>query len=217
MRSKLALIMVATLAGGCSFFDDDDGDDEVGDTGEVGDGDGDDDPPPTQGFRVFPKFMLQDLSAIVTIEIDGITPTPCELDLDQGGYVCDAGELPADSSASVWIEKDGFEGALRRPMVVFNQIIPLEVHLAVEGGPSGSWSSCAAAGEFETCAELCASFEDSCLVTSCATEQEDWPIATYETYSDADCTTPLESLALGCESSLPVTGTVASLRCCCAG
>jgi hypothetical protein len=217
MRTQLGLIIsVVMLAGGCEFFGNDD-DDEVGDTGETGDGDGDGDPPPSQGFRVFPKFMLQDLPAVVTIDLDGVTPLPCELDqAAEGGYVCDAGSLSPNSVATVSVAKDGFESAARHPTVVFNQIIALEVHLAVEGGPTGVWGPCVVAGEFETCADLCGAYQSSCAVTSCATDQAEWPIATYETFADADCTTPVESVALACESSLPVGGTVGSLHCCCA-
>jgi hypothetical protein len=214
MRSLILSIVL--LAGGCGFFDGDD--DELGDTGDVGDGDGDGDgdPPPSQGFRVFPKFMLQDLSAVVTIEIDGFTATPCQLDqAPEGGYVCDAGTLAVNSLATVQIDRDGFESAVRHPTVVFNQIVALEVHLAVEGGPTGQWSPCTIADEFETCADLCATLEGSCVVTSCATEQDEWPIATYETFSDQACTTPIDSLALACESSLPSSNTAGSLRCCC--
>lgn len=218
MRTQLALIITVTmLASGCEFFDNDD--DEVGDTGETGDGDGDGDgdPPPTQGFRVFPKFMLQDLPAVVTIDLDGVTSSPCELDeAAEGGYVCDAGSLQVNSVATVSVEKDGFISAVRHPTVTFHQIVPLEVHLAVEGGPTGVWSPCVVAGELETCADLCAAFESSCAVTSCATDQEEWPIATYETFADADCTMPIESLAQACESSLSLDGTVGSLHCCCA-
>src|SRR5690606_33385157 len=113
-----AIIMAGSLGlGGCGFFagDDDDFGDDNGES-ESGDGDGDDDPPPTQGFRVHPKFMLQDLAAIVTIEVDGITASPCELDgAPEGGYVCDAGWLPADSTATIRVEKDGFDTAVRAP------------------------------------------------------------------------------------------------------
>src|SRR5690606_22161727 len=144
---------------------------------------------PSQGFRVYPKFMLQDLPAIVTIELDGVTASPCELDgAAEGGYLCDAGVLAADSSATIRVDKDGFDSAVRHPVVVFNQIVPLEVHLAVEGGPTGSWSACTAVGEFETCADLCATVQSSCVVTSCATEDPEWPVASYQTFTDAECT-----------------------------
>ena len=160
--------------------------------------------------------MLQDLPAIVTIELDGVTATACELDgAPEGGYVCDASGLPADALATIRVDKDGFDTAYRNPVVVYYQIVPLEIHMAVEGGPTGSWSACVAAGDFETCADLCASVQGSCAVTSCATEDPQWPIASYQTFADAECTTQIEDLAQACESPLPVAGTIAALRCCC--
>jgi hypothetical protein len=54
------------------------------------------------------------------------------------------------------------------------------------------------------------------VVTSCATGQEEWPLATFETFADAECTMLVESVALACENELPIAGTVAALRCCCA-
>ena len=165
-RTQLTSLL-ALLASGCGFFSDDDDGADFGDDSEASDTGTDDgeEPPPSQGFRVFPKFMLQDLSAIVTIELDGVTPLPCELDdALEGGYLCDASSLPAGGIATVMVEKDGFASAVRHPQLVYGQITTLEVHLAVEGGPTGVWSACHVAGEFATCADLCATFQSSCMV-----------------------------------------------------
>lgn len=218
-RSIQLTVLLASLASGCELFpgsqeDSDFGDDS--DTSDTGTDDGDE-LPPSQGFRVFPKFMLQDLSAIVIIELDGVTPLACELDdAPEGGYLCDASSLPAGAVATVIVEKDGFASAVRHPTLSYGQIIALEVHLAVEGGPTGVWSGCHAPGEFATCTELCASTQSSCAVTSCATTNPEWPIATYELFADAECLTPLQGIAYACEDSLPLAGSVAALRCCCA-
>jgi hypothetical protein len=220
-RGKVSVLIsfVMLLASGCEFFQGEE-DTDFGDDSEDTDTGGTEDTgelPPSQGFRVFPKFMLQDLSAVVTIDLDGLTPSPCELDgAAEGGYLCDAGVLPAGASATILIEKDGFDSAVRHPQVVFGSITPLEVHLAIEGGPPGVWSACHPAGDFGSCTDLCATFGGSCVVTSCATGQEEWPLATFETFADAECTMLVESVALACENELPIAGTVAGLRCCCA-
>jgi hypothetical protein len=220
-RTQLIFLsgLLASFASGCELFPGQDGAefDDGGDESDTGTTDDGEDPPPTQGFRVFPKFMLQDLSAIVTIDLDGVTPLPCEIDgAPEGGYLCDASQLPAGGIATIVIEKDGFASAVRHPQLVYGQVTALDVHVAVEGGPSGIWSACHVAGDFSTCADLCATFQSSCVVTSCATADAEWPISTYETFADAECTTPVESVALACENELPLAGTVAALRCCCA-
>lgn len=199
-----------------SAFDTDDGFDESTDTDEPP-------PAPTEGFRVFPRFMLQSIPAIVTIEAsDGSGPAlACELDgAPEGGYVCDAGLL-AGIYATIRVDKDGFEGTVRNPEILTNQIHELDVHLSVEGGPTGVWSACVAPGEFDSCAALCEGQMTSCAVTSCATEQVEWPIATLETFTSLECVDPLEALveapASSCDELLPVNPDVLSLRCCCAG
>jgi hypothetical protein len=222
MRELRFMLLVALLASGCEFFQGDDDTDFGEDTygTETGDPTTDtgEDPPPTQGFRVFPKVMALDVPAIVTIELDGITPSSCELDdAVEGGYVCDAGVLPDGGTATIYVEKDGFDMAVRHPQVLFNQIAPLEVHLAVEGGPTGVWSECHSAGGFGSCADLCETFVSSCLATACATDDPEWPIATYQTFADAECTTLVESVPAACETPLPAEGTVPGMRCCCTG
>jgi hypothetical protein len=159
--------------------------------------------------------MLQDVPAIVTIEIDGMTPETCELDgALEGGYLCDASSLPASGIATVVVEKDGFAGAVRHPQLSYGQIIALDVHLAIEGGPTGVWSDCQPAGQFTNCVELCGVVEGSCAVTSCATSNPESPIATYESFADAECITPAQQGAIACEDNLPFSD--AAQRCCCA-
>ena len=213
MRSS-ALAAAVALTSGCEFFGGDDGaefDDDQSETEGTGDTD---EPALEQGFRVFPRFMLQDVSAVVTLEVDGFSPSTCALDPVEGGYVCDATGSANGSPALIRVERDGFELASRLAEVVWFQIVPFEVHLAVAGGPTGTWSPCTPVGSFATCDEVCASVTSSCAVTSCATDQPQWPIATTETFADAECLARIESLADACETPLPVAGPVA-LRCCC--
>ncbi|KIG17799.1 hypothetical protein DB30_02832 [Enhygromyxa salina] len=161
--------------------------------------------------------MLQAVPAIVTIEeADGTgTPSACMLDgAPEGGYVCDAAPL-IGMDALIRVDRDGFDSALRAAAILTNQIQPLDVHLSVEGGPTGTWSACVAAGEFDSCAVVCEAQMLGCVVTSCATDQPEWPIATVETFSSLECTDLRESLASSCEEQLPLTPHVASLRCCC--
>ncbi len=211
-------VAVAMLAGGCELFGNDDGD-ELGDD-ESGDDNSEttgEELAPSRGFRVYPKYMRKEVPAIVTIELDGISPAACELDGDAaGGYLCDADELQNGSLATIMVERDGFDMAIRHPEVPFNQIIPLEVHLAVEGGPTGSWSPCTVAGEFETCDDLCGTFAGTCAVTSCATDDPEWPLASMQTFLDSECVEQVESLASACEEPLLGAAVTAGLRCCCA-
>lgn len=211
-----ALLAALVLSGGCEFLDSDS--DELADTSDESGESGTDggEPLPIEGFRVFPKFMLQDVAAIVTIETAGLPAEPCVLDdAPEGGYLCDAEDLPG-TVATIRVEKDGFDSAVRNPEIQAYAITPLEVHLAAWGGPTGTWSACTAAGEFQTCAELCAAEQLGCAVTSCATESVDSPIATFETFTGPNCDLVLESLAAACDQSLPLAGQAESLRCCCA-
>lgn len=214
-RTSIALTL-ALLLGGCGLFSDGDDVADFSDESETG-SDDDGDQPPTRGFRVFPKFMLQDVAGVVTIDLGGPTPLACELDDVEGGYVCDADSLASHSIATITVDKDGFASAVRHPQVPFNQIVPLEVHLAVEGGPTGVWSECQAIGEFGTCEQLCGALQSSCAAASCATADPEWPVASYETFADPECTTPIDSVVASCESELPLTGSSVALRCCCAG
>lgn len=216
--SKEALLgaLGLSLLGGCGFFGGDDDPpfaDESGGPSELEEGG---DPPPREGFRVFPQFMLQAVAAIVTIEAPGANPVACLLDAaPEGGYVCDAEPLPG-AIATIRVAKDGFELAVRNPQIVAFNIPPLDVHLSVEGGSSGSWSACVTLDEgFESCAELCAAEALVCAVTACATEQAEWPLASLQTFTGPDCGELLESLATSCGEPVPSPGLAGSLRCCC--
>jgi hypothetical protein len=208
--------LLGLLTGACGFFDDvldDGGADGETDTGSETTGTPPP-PPPSEGFRVYPKFMLQDVPAIVTIEgLDGL-PDPCVLDgSPEEGYLCDATGFPS-GLVGITVERDGFETAVRHPELIAESIETLDVHLVVAGGPPGTWSACVPAGMFETCGDVCTNEMRTCAVTSCATGQDEWPVASYEVYEAPECVTQLESFAATCDDPLPVDG-VGSLRCCC--
>jgi hypothetical protein len=219
LAAALALLVLVS-SGACGFFDDDD--DDFGADGDTsgdgdGDGDGDEELPPSRGFLVVPKFMLQAVPAIVTL-VDGPSALACPLAepaTGAGGYLCDADGLASGSVATVQVERDGFEPSARMLEVRVDQIVPVDVHLAVEGGPGGSLSPCTPAGEFQTCAELCAATTSSCLVTACHGSLADAPIVSFETYADAECLEPIRGEALACDSALPDPGAATALRCCC--
>lgn len=209
----LAVVGGLALVGGCEFFDNNDEADLGADELDTGTSDDGGDPPPSRGFRVFPKFMLIDVPAIVTIDLDGVSATACPVDAIDGGYLCDASDLQDGSLATLEVVRDGFDTALRHPEVQFAQIVDLEVHLAVEGGPSGVWSECTPALDWDSCDAVCAAnFMDACSPTSCSTDDPEWPLASFETYTDADCL-QLEASAVTCDA---VPGAQAvSARCCC--
>jgi hypothetical protein len=163
--------------------------------------------------------MLQTVPAIVTIEATDSPGTPIACVLDgaaEGGYVCDADQI-LGVNATIRVDKDGFDSAVRSAEVLANQIQDLEVHLSVEGGPTGVWSECVGVGEFESCAAVCDNQMLACAVTSCATEQPQWPVATLETFASPECLDTLEVPASGCGDPLPLAEAVVSMRCCCAG
>jgi hypothetical protein len=93
---------------------------------------------PDEGFRVFPKYMLQDVQAVVTMVAEGGNEAvPCPADtLQAGGYLCDTGPLFAAGGVSIWVERDGFEPAQRDAVIQALTVQVLEVHLSVEGGPT---------------------------------------------------------------------------------
>jgi hypothetical protein len=152
------------------------------------------------------------VAAVVTIERDAV-PYDCPLDPDVGGYVCDATGMDA-GTVHLMIERDGFDMATRNPELVFGAIAPLDVHLSPAGGPTGSWSSCVAVGAFETCGDVCSNEMQACAVASCATGQEEFPIGTLASFTDAECLVGYENLASTCDDLLPAVNAVA-LRCCC--
>ena len=214
-------VTLALGLGACSVLGGADEDDLGDETGSDDDGDeeesGDDGPViPIEGFRVFPKYMLVDVPAVVTIEENQVLQE-CPLDDVDGGYLCDADAL-AGTFATIKVERDGFDPAVRNPEIETNQLVELDVHLNFEGGSTGTWSACVAAGEFETCDALCGNEMLVCTVADCDTEDLEWPLATRQDFAAEDCLDePIESFAEACDVTLPeVGGTVASVRCCCA-
>jgi hypothetical protein len=205
----------ASLLMACSFFDrgaDDDADEGTGTTGS--DDGADTSPLPGEGFRVFPRYRLHDVPAVVTVEVEQM-PKGCPADAVDGGYLCDTSEI-GDDSVTINVKHDGFDPAVRHPMISPGQLVPLDVHLAAAGGPAGTWSDCVAAGSVEDCHEVCQLAEGQCVAASCATDDPEWPLATHETFDDADCaSTPLDSLAAACGEPLPAETDVVALRCCC--
>lgn len=217
LQSSLAAAAL-TLLVGCEFFpnaqdDSDFGEDET--TSTTGDGDTGEPMPPREGFRVFPKYLLQGVPAVVTIERDAVQHE-CPLDgAAEGGYVCDATAMPA-GTVTITVERDGFDVAVRHPELVPYSIVALDVHLSPGGGATGVWSGCVAADAFLTCGDVCSHEMLGCAVVSCATGQEEWPIATLATFGDLECVVGVENVASTCGDPLPV-GTAMALRCCCAG
>jgi hypothetical protein len=214
LQSAAAALLLAS----CGFFDDaQDSDFGDGDTGTttLDDGNDTDEPqPPREGFRVFPKYLLQDVPAVVTVERDAIQHE-CPLDEGpDGGYVCDATAQPA-GPVTITVERDGFDTAVRHPQLVPEQIPALEVHLAPAGGPTGTWSECVPADAFLTCGDVCNNQMLGCEVASCATGQEEWPIATLASFSDGECVASLENFVLTCSDALSVVTPAAAVRCCC--
>ena len=75
--------------------------DDSGETEGAGDGDGDgdsgDEGPSTGGVYVFPKYMLVDVQAIVTVDKSGV-PEACEWDQNYGAYLCDTSDVVDDAA-----------------------------------------------------------------------------------------------------------------------
>lgn len=166
--------------------------------------------PPDEGFRVFPKYLLQDLPAIVTLDVEG-EPMPCPVDAVEGGYLCDTGEAPGPL-ALIRVARDGFALATRTPELP-DTLVPLDVHLYVEGGPSGVWSECVAAAEFSSCTEVCEAQMLGCSPASCATQDPLEPVATLLAWADPACVEPMGAAVTSCEDALsPAAG---SVQCCC--
>lgn len=216
--SAIALLLLA----GCEFFDNaqedsDFGDDEsTGTTGFDTGNDTDDPEPPREGFRVFPRYLLQDVPAIVTVEREAVA-YECPLDEGpEGGYVCDATAQPA-GPVRITVERDGFDTAVRQPQLMPGQIPSLEVHLAPAGGATGTWSDCVSAAAFLTCGDVCSNQMLGCAVASCATGQEEWPIATLASFSDGECVATIENLVSTCSDPLSAVAPAEAVRCCCTG
>ena len=215
-RAPLRLLALAlctcTLA--CGFFDDDDPAEEdsdfTADTQTEPETTGEPPRPPDEGFRVFPKYLLQDVPAIVTLEVEG-EPLPCPVDPVEGGYLCDTSEAPGPFG-QLSVARDGFALATRMPELP-NTLVPLDVHLYVEGGPSGIWSECVPAAAFSSCTEVCEAQMLGCAPASCATQDPLEPVATLLAWSDAACVEPLGAAASSCEDALPPGE--GSVQCCC--
>ena len=117
--------------------------------------------------------------------------------------------------ADVVVVRDGFDTTVQLVEYEPEGIIPVEVHLAVEGGPPGAWSECTPTDQFTTCDELCGAAGLACLVTSCASGFDKTPIATFETFAGSDCLVAETAETLACDATLPDSTTTPALRCCC--
>jgi len=176
-------------------------------------------PAPEAGFRVFPKYMLQDVQAVVTMVAEGEDDAaPCPADtLEAGGYLCDTGPLfPADE-VTIWVERDGFEPAQRSASVDALTLQVLDVHLSIEGGPTGLWSDCTSLDTFATCADVCAAGEMVCVPASCAVSEDSDALATSRVFGDLDCGQDGQLAATqSCNAELPEPDAeVQAVRCCC--
>lgn len=208
VRKSIPLVLAASLLAGCfdDFFGSSDSSNSTDtDTGEPPP------EPPREGFRVFPKYLLQDVPAVVTLERDAIQQA-CPLDADVGGYLCDATGAPG-GNMTITVERDGFDMAVRHPSFYANNIVLLDVHLIPEGGATGVWSECVPAGSFATCGDVCFDQMRACAVTSCASDDPESPVATFESFADAECGVVEDNLALSCDEALPFAPS--ALRCCC--
>ena len=208
----LLALLLSLGASACNIFDD--GSDEQGEETETG-------PeqapwPPEQGFRVLPKYLLQDIPAIVTLDVEG-EAQPCLLDTQDGGYLCDTSAAPGPT-ALVQVERDGFEPATRTPTIP-NGLEELAVHLYVEGGPTTQWSACVGADEFVDCLGLCEAQALGCVPASCPSDDESVPVASARSFADLDCLMPaLAPSVTACEEPLaPPSEEIMAYQCCCTG
>jgi hypothetical protein len=184
-----------------------DGDDEIGSSSESGE------PQPSEGIRVFPRYQLVEVAAVVSIEaVESPMPSSCELD-GQGGYLCDTLALGPD--VIVRVERDGFEPEVRALDHPYGYVDTLDVHLVPVGGPLGVWSACVTPDQFADCDEVCGAETKTCLPTSCATEDASEPIATELGYEGLECAgNPTRIEAQACNAAHPAAFTD-SVRCCC--
>ncbi|GEM_PF-2669202 len=232
-RLATACLLVGTLPLSACLLEElfpppeDTGEDTGEDIGEDDIGETDEGSPtpeiPTAGFRVYPRYTLEALSAVVTITHTGQEPIGClAAEDDLGGYFCST-LFPLGFPVEIIVQRDGFETALRTPTAEPNELITLDVHLVELGGPTGTWSACLPVDEGEgegpeSCAVVCEAQDAGvCLVTACESQDEVEPVATYELYEDLECaTSPMVSAPLSCESGLSeLEPTVLALRCCC--
>jgi len=209
---SLALLGLSGMSGCSDDFFGLGGDDEVGDTTDTGE------PELLEGIRVHPRYLLVDVSAVVTIEAQGgDAPTGCPPATDgEGGYLCDTLALVA-STVVVRVERDGFEPIAHEQNRPQGYVDTLEVELVPVGGPLGTWSDCVLRDAFANCDEVCGAQSLTCLPTSCASDDPDVPIATVLGFEGSACVEPASRVeAQACASGPPAAFTD-SLRCCCAG
>lgn len=198
-----------------------DGGDTTGSGAETGADDPTGEPPapPDEGFRVFPKYMLQDVQAVVTMLAEGAEEAvPCPADtLQAGGYLCDTSPLSTADEVTIWVERDGFEPAQRDATIEPLTLQSLEVHLSIEGGPTGVWSDCTSLDLFATCADVCAAGEMVCAPASCAVGEDSDALATSRVFGDLECGGDGEFAATqSCNAELPEPDMdVQAVRCCC--
>jgi hypothetical protein len=207
---RRALVVLACLPGcGDDFFGlTGSGDDEVGESSESGE------PQPSEGIRVYPRYLTVEVAAVVSIEaVESPMPSTCELD-GQGGYLCDTQALGPD--VIVRVERDGFEPQVRALDHPYGYVDTIAVHLVPVGGPLGVWSACVTPDQFANCDEVCAAEGKTCLPTSCASGDPSEPIATELGYEGSECVDPPSRVeAQACSASHPAAFTD-SVRCCCA-
>ncbi len=180
---------------------------------------GEPDAVPEEGFRVFPKYMLQDVQAVVTMVAEGEEDAlPCPADPSEaGGYLCETSPLfPADE-VTIWVERDGFEPAQRVASIEGLTVQLLEVHLSIEGGPTGFWSDCTSLDTFATCADVCAAGELVCIPASCAVDEDSDALATSRVFADLEFTVDGQLAATqSCNAELPEPDPeLQAVRCCC--
>ncbi|MGH1347764.1 MAG: hypothetical protein ACRBN8_39785 [Nannocystales bacterium] len=202
------------------FSDTDGADTSESGSDSVADGTtGDPEAPPDEGFRVFPKYMLQDVQAVVTMVAEGEEEAiPCPADtLVAGGYLCDTSPLFTADEVTIWVERDGFEPAQRAASIEALTLQLLEVHLSVEGGPTGVWSDCTSLDTFASCADVCAAAEMVCVPASCAVGEDSDALATSWAFGALDCTDEgLLAPTQSCNEELPEPSMDAqAVRCCC--
>ncbi len=216
MSGKPLVLLVALLACGCG---DDflglpfDGDDEVGESsGTTGE------PEPSEGIRVFPRYQLVDVAAVVTVEAEAEGGGPaqtCPPDPgSEGGYLCDTLSLGA-AMVVVRVERDGFESVARSESRPIGYVDSLAIHLVPLGGPLGTWSACVLPDAFANCDEVCAAETKTCKPTSCASGDPNEPIATVLGYEGSECLDPPSRVEAQACSSGPPAAFTDSLRCCC--
>ena len=188
---------------------DDDGSDESGDV------------LPSVGVRVFPRFMLEPLPAVVTLDAGpepdpDIPPIMCLFDDEGGGYLCPTETLEGPD-AQISVEREGFEPAARTVAWEPEAIVPIDVHLMVEGSSGGVWSECVGLETVETCSAVCEAQTSTCSPASCLTGDDDNPLATVSLFSSADCSdVPLADLAAACQPwEVETTQDAIAVRCCC--